>query len=359
VSQARAADREPAVHDDAAAPSSATWRAPDPRERVLALQRTAGNRAVGRLLQRQELGVIDSQPEPELGSLPANRYVDLFTESYYDLSYRAEGGALSKWLTLEYADGTLIDVNVDDILDADEANTSMPDAMRAGYVGIGDRIFPSVMTRQTVPRLWNAKRGAIQVMEEYNYEFMLTALPAVFFILSMAGAAPIKPVPARGVPRLRARPRSGSTGTPGASAAPGATAAAGTTRQAVGFTRHARGAPELGGYRSGISADEITALNRQFGGVTTITGHPSSALAAASRHQGFWMKTAAIVREIAGRHMFNDANKRTATAVVNELTRRNNVFTGVQGSALRDVIHRVATGQLRTVEEIARALRGF
>ena len=60
-----------------------------------------------------------------------------------------------------------------------------------------------------------------------------------------------------------------------------------------------------------------------------------------------------------GRHMFNDANKRTATAIVNELRRRNNVFTGVEGAELRRVINDVATGALRTVEEIAVALRGF
>jgi hypothetical protein len=359
VTPRRAAATRAPAGTHAAPDASRRVGLPDAPSRVLALQRQAGNRAVGRLLQRQDLGTIDSQPEPELGSLPANLYVDLFTEAYYDLSYRAEGGNLSKWLTLEYADGTLIDINVDDIVETDPAGTSMPDAMRAGYVGLGGRIFPSVLTSRTVPRLWNAKRGAIQVMEEYNYEFMLTALPAVIFILSMAGAAPVRPQPARGVPRLRGRPRATSSTPSGTTAGAGTTAASGTARQAAGFTRHARNAPELGGFKSGISADEITALNRQFGGVTTITGHPSSALAAASRHQGFWMKTAAIVREIAGRHMFNDANKRTAAAVVNELTRRNQVFTGVQGSALRDVIHRVATGQLRTVEEIAVALRGF
>lgn len=93
--------------------------------------------------------------------------------------------------------------------------------------------------------------------------------------------------------------------------------------------------------------------------MTTITGHPSSALAAASNQTGFWSKVAAVVREIAGRHMFNDANKRTATAVVNELTRRNQVFTGVQGAELRSAIHQVATGQLRSIEEITSALRGF
>ena len=65
------------------------------------------------------------------------------------------------------------------------------------------------------------------------------------------------------------------------------------------------------------------------------------------------------MREVAGRHMFDDANKRTATAIVNELTRRNQVFTGVTGAELRRVILQVADGTLRSVDEIATALRGF
>ncbi|MEW5929497.1 MAG: hypothetical protein AB1941_18740 [Gemmatimonadota bacterium] len=65
------------------------------------------------------------------------------------------------------------------------------------------------------------------------------------------------------------------------------------------------------------------------------------------------------MREVAGRHLFNDANKRTATAIVNELRRRNQVVTGVEGAELRAVIHQVADGTLRTIDEITTALRGF
>jgi hypothetical protein len=354
--EAVAADVTPEATTTAAAPPD--LRAP--AAQLLALQRTIGNRAVGRLLARTP---IDDQPEPDVLSQPANHYVDAFTEAYYDLDYRSEGGNLSTWLTLEYSDGTLIDVNIFDLLDEATEPTAVTDLMRQGHVGIGNRIFPARMNRATVPRLWAARLGAIDVMEQYNFEFILAALPAVLFILSLAGAPPlVRPVPTAGAGRLRARTRSGSTGGGSRAGAPGgagASATATATRQAVGFTRAARNAPELGGFRNGISTDEIVALNRQFGGSTTITGHPSSALAAAARQTGFWNKAAAIVREVAGRHMFDDANKRTASAIVNELTRRNQVFTGVTGAELRAVIHQVATGTLRTVEEIAVALRGF
>jgi len=44
------------------------------------------------------------------------------------------------------------------------------------------------------------------------------------------------------------------------------------------IARSLRNAPELGGFASGIAADEISAINRGFGGVTTLTGDPTSAL---------------------------------------------------------------------------------
>jgi hypothetical protein len=320
-------------------------------------------------IQKAPLGLA-RQPrtpvDPEIANLPAVNYVDNFREAYYELGYRAEGGNLSTWLTLEYADGTLIDVNMYEFVEVSLPVSEVSEAMRRGYVGIGDRIFPRLLTPQTAPRTWAARQAAIDVMEESNYQFMLTALGPVMFILSMTGGVGVVPratpraVPVR--PRIRARAGAGQSTTPGGTgtqAAARAGAVSTGVRQAVGYTRSARNAPELGGFRAGISPEEIAAINRQFGGSTLITGHPSSALAAASRQQGFWSKAAAIVREIAGRHMFNDANKRTASAVVNELRRRNQVVTGVEGAELRRVINQVATGELRTIEEIARALRGF
>ncbi|MCW8138811.1 MAG: Fic family protein, partial [Planctomycetota bacterium] len=116
--------------------------------------------------------------------------------------------------------------------------------------------------------------------------------------------------------------------------------------------------PARGGFKQGIDADEIRALNRQLGGQVELTGAAESALANAARQEGFWNKAASLVRDIAGGHLFNDANKRTAQAVVNELARRNNVLSGVSQSQMRRVIDDVASGKLRDVREIARALRG-
>jgi death-on-curing family protein len=116
---------------------------------------------------------------------------------------------------------------------------------------------------------------------------------------------------------------------------------------------------EGGGFARGITAEEIIAINRQLGGATTLTGDVSTVLANAARRQGFWNKAATIVRDIAGRHMFNDANKRTAQAVVEELMRRNGITSGISPNQMRRVIQRVASGELREVEDIARALRGF
>jgi RHS repeat-associated protein len=119
-----------------------------------------------------------------------------------------------------------------------------------------------------------------------------------------------------------------------------------------------RPARELGGFKRGISAEEIRRINRRLGGEQQLTGDISSALAAAARREGFWNKTAAIVREIAGGHVFNDANKRTALEVVRELTRRNDVLSGVSEKRMRAVIAEVAEGKLRDVRQIAKALRG-
>lgn len=326
------------------------------------------------VLQRQE-GDVD----PEIANLPANRYVDTFTDAYYDLSYRAEGGNLSTWLTLEYGDGTLIDVNIYEFVETTIPPEDVTQAMRRGYVGIGGRIFPEILTPQTAPRLWAARQAAIDVMEESNYEFILSTLPAVLFILSLTGSA----MPATGgaTPRATARPaprsqrvrvrsrqsgrsqstsrQQSSSGSQTGRAAAGETAATTTARQGINATRHARGSPALGGFKSGMSADEIVTINRQFGGTTMTTGHPSSALAAASRYDSFWKKAAAIVREVAGRHMFDNGNKRTAAAIVNELRRRNQVWTGVEGAQLRRVIGQVVDGSLSSIDDIATALRGF
>ncbi|GIW82872.1 MAG: hypothetical protein KatS3mg105_4679 [Gemmatales bacterium] len=127
----------------------------------------------------------------------------------------------------------------------------------------------------------------------------------------------------------------------------------------VGPGKLPRNAPEFRGFAQGIMPEEISSINRNLGGVVNLTGDVSTSLANAARREGFWNKSATLVRDIAGRHMFNDANKRTAQAVVEELMRRNAVTSGITSDQMRKVIQRVATGELREIDDIARALRGF
>jgi death-on-curing family protein len=138
-------------------------------------------------------------------------------------------------------------------------------------------------------------------------------------------------------------------------AAPGAVAVP-KPPAAPTLPRHAH---EYGGFAHGITPDEINAINRKFGGTTALTGDVSSSLANAARREGFWNKAATLVRDIAGGHKFNDGNKRTAQAVVEELMKRNGITTGVSAEEMKRVIQRVATGELREIDDIAKALRGF
>ncbi|MGW2806723.1 polymorphic toxin-type HINT domain-containing protein, partial [Streptomyces sp. NPDC001450] len=115
----------------------------------------------------------------------------------------------------------------------------------------------------------------------------------------------------------------------------------------------------LGGFKVGVTADEITEINRWFGGETLLSGSPENMLVNASRYNSFWEKSAVVIRDIAGSHMFNNGNKRTAQAVVEQLMERNGVISGPTSQDLRSVIDRVGKGELHDVDDIAAALRGF
>ncbi|WP_411572767.1 MULTISPECIES: Fic family protein [Streptomyces] len=79
----------------------------------------------------------------------------------------------------------------------------------------------------------------------------------------------------------------------------------------------------------------------------------------ASRYNSFWDKSAVVIRDIAGSHMFNNGNKRTAQAVVEQLMERNGVTSGPTSQDLRSVIDRVGKGQLHSIDDISSALRGY
>ncbi|WP_409469000.1 polymorphic toxin-type HINT domain-containing protein [Streptomyces sp. HC307] len=122
---------------------------------------------------------------------------------------------------------------------------------------------------------------------------------------------------------------------------------------------HNSNCPLTGGFKAGVTPDEIADINRGFGGETLLSGSPANTMANASRYNSFWDKSAVVIRDIAGSHMFNNGNKRTAQAVVEELMRRNRVTSGPTSADLRSVIDRVGKGQLHDVSDISAALRGY
>lgn len=118
-----------------------------------------------------------------------------------------------------------------------------------------------------------------------------------------------------------------------------------------------------GGFKNGISADEIDDINRSFGGRRELNGSAANALTNASRYNSFWEKLAVLVPDIAGSHMYDNRNKRTAHAVVSELMQRKNIISGPNSDELWSVVARVSNsrkkGHTMDVGEIARMLRGF
>jgi death-on-curing family protein len=93
--------------------------------------------------------------------------------------------------------------------------------------------------------------------------------------------------------------------------------------------------------------------------MTTLNGSVESVLAQASRYDGFYNKAASVIRGIAGNHLFDNGNKRTANAVYDLLRSRNGITTGASSAEVRRIINDVATGVRTEIDDIARALRGF
>ncbi|WP_157617269.1 hypothetical protein [Saccharomonospora marina] len=114
-----------------------------------------------------------------------------------------------------------------------------------------------------------------------------------------------------------------------------------------------------GGFKVGVGAEEIGEINARFGGSTLMHGSPANTIVNASRYGSFWEKSAVVIRDIAGGHMYDNGNKRTAQAVIEQLMERNGVVSGPTSADLRRVIDQVGKGQLYGVADIASALRGY
>jgi prophage maintenance system killer protein len=116
--------------------------------------------------------------------------------------------------------------------------------------------------------------------------------------------------------------------------------------------------PESGGFAHGITPGEIAAINQEFGGTTPLLSRPENALFNASYAQHFWDKVSIIVRDIAGGHMFDNGNKRTAQAVAEELMRRNNVSPRISSDDFRRVTQLIGEGKVQDVGMIGELLKG-
>ncbi|MEM9446786.1 MAG: Fic family protein [Verrucomicrobiota bacterium] len=102
------------------------------------------------------------------------------------------------------------------------------------------------------------------------------------------------------------------------------------------------------------TVDDIMGINKAAGGTTTLTGEVDTVIANMQYQSTVNGKAAVAIRDIAGRHMFNDGNKRTASAVAQKIIGSNGGSTSA--SQIRGVVNQVASGQLRSVDDISSAL---
>ncbi len=66
----------------------------------------------------------------------------------------------------------------------------------------------------------------------------------------------------------------------------------------------------------GVDAEEIRSLNKGFGGTRQMNSTVEAVFQSASYVPSFWEKVAIVVRSVAGGHLFDNGNKRTAFEAV-------------------------------------------
>ena len=64
-----------------------------------------------------------------------------------------------------------------------------------------------------------------------------------------------------------------------------------------------------------VTAETIRAINREIGGSVELTNKAETVIANMSYREGALSQAATAIRDIAGGHLFDDGNKRTAQAV--------------------------------------------
>ncbi len=109
----------------------------------------------------------------------------------------------------------------------------------------------------------------------------------------------------------------------------------------------------------GVSAEELRAINRSFGGTKQLNSTVESVFQSALYVPSFWEKVAIVVRSVAGGHLFDNGNKRTAFEAVKLFRKRNQISTGTPDPELRETVRLVALHMLSDVQHIAKSLKGF
>jgi filamentous hemagglutinin len=113
----------------------------------------------------------------------------------------------------------------------------------------------------------------------------------------------------------------------------------------------------VGGFKVGLGADDIVSINSKFGGSISFR-EVDTVIANAANYDGFYNKAGSMIRDIAGGHLFDNGNKRTAVEVVEQLIIKNGV-DGPPRQVIWNVVDKVATGKLNSVQDISKALRGL
>jgi RHS repeat-associated protein len=137
-----------------------------------------------------------------------------------------------------------------------------------------------------------------------------------------------------------------ATATTVAADSAGVTGAAGATA----------GLASIAGFKYGVSAAEIIKINKSFSNGNAYR-EVGSVLANADRYTGFYNKVGSIIRDIAGGHLFENGNKRTAVEVTELLISKNGV-DGPPKELIWKAVDGAAEGKLNSVTEISKTLQG-
>ena len=174
------------------------------------------NQQVVRIL-RQTFEVETTLPQDFESLKDHPQYADNVVMSYYDPDRQPRPrGWLSKWIPVEYADGTIIDLNFSDF------NPSGSTA--SDFRWDNGKIFPDDINPVSAPKLTGIKHAVDLWIDDYNTRFVIlvfttAVLPTITGVPLRVGPAPGTTRPSLSTPRPRPTPS--RTGTPPTPTVPG------------------------------------------------------------------------------------------------------------------------------------------